>query len=267
LGIAAVGASVVLAIKDLTDEFNDRIWDPIEDLIIYIPVALGVLLYLSLSTRGDRVLGQPSQWGRLIGLVVIAAALAVAVNDASDASRNEFWAFLGSVAAPAGLGLLLIGASLEPAGPPAPATTRNALPLLNDPRMGTWTALGAVAVVIAGVAVGLKTLDEAPSDAFWLMLEIVAFHVGLGVAVFVSAGTRLGAYLDPAHPYLHWVAMASIGVAFVAGLKFAADADSDQFWVFLNDSIVLAAPGALALAMYEVYTRLTPLRIVGGSSG
>jgi hypothetical protein len=265
LGIAAGVAAAGLALEDATGEFADHLWDPLLDLVFYIPVALCLLLYLSGVTRGDRVLGQPSYWGRLVGVIGIAVSLAVAVNDASDASRNEFWVFLATLAPAAGICLLLISACLEPPGAPRPAAQPNSLALINDPRMANWVALGGFAVIVSAVMLSFKAMDES-EDGFWTLLQVLAIQLGLGLTIFIAAGVRLGPNLDPRHPYVRWAAIGCIAGAFVSGLKFTADADSEQFWLFWDYSVVPAAFGALALAMFEASQRAIPFRVIEGGA-
>lgn len=256
IGVAVVVASVAVALRDLTGDFSEPFWVALNDLFYYVPVVLGVVIYLSAVRQADRVLGSPANWARIVAAIAVVFGLIIAIKDFSDASSNEIWAFLGTFAETTGLGLFLLAASLEPASrrTQAQGSSLNVSELLNDARLPNWIAMGGVAVVVAGVLLGLKSLD-APSDGFWFLLQNVGFYLGLGCVVLIASGGELGAYLKGDHPYVRYALIAAIVAMFIAGLKFTADADSNQFWVFINDAIEYPAFPALGFAMFEASQR------------
>jgi hypothetical protein len=263
LGIAAVAATAALVLKDVVDEFDSRLWDPLEDIVYYIPVSLGLLLYLSARPREDRIFGRPTLWGRWVAVAVLAIALIVAIHDALEADSDAFWAFIGGLALPAGFALLLLGSSLEPAGRREhPAQLPGSLPPLDDPKLADWVAWGGVAVLAAGLLLGLKALSDG-DDAIWRFLRVIGYHTGIGLAVLMASGGRLGNIVPAAQPAVRVAALAAIGATVLAGLKFTIDADSAHFWVFVDDVIAFSALGVLAYAMYEAAGRIPALLSTG----
>lgn len=256
IGIAVVLASVAITLKDIADGVGESFWRPLNDLFFYIPVTLGVAIYLSAVPRTDRVLGSPWQWGRVLGAVALVAGLAIAIDDTSDAGGDELWVFLSSLAIMAGPALFLIAVSLEPAaGMTAAQGGRIKMAeLLNDARLPGWLAIGGAAIFVAGILLGLDSLD-APSDGFLFLLRDWSYYLGLGAIVFIASGASLRG-LRSDHPYLRYALIAGLAAMVLSGLKFAADASSDQIWVFLSASIEDSAFLALALAMYEAGARV-----------
>jgi hypothetical protein len=261
IGVGVVVASIALAFYDVSEGFGEAFWTPLNDLFYYIPVTLGAAVVLSATPRGDRVLGSPSQWGRILGAIALVVGLAIAFDDVSDAGGDEIWVFLSSFGVTTGLALFLLALSLEAAGDmtqPQGGQIRVA-ELLKDARLPNWIAIGAVGVVIAGVLLGIKSMD-APSDGLWLMLQQWGFFLGLGSMVLIASGGQVGGYLRGDHPYLRYALIGGLVVMFIAGVKFAADANSDQFWWFLSDAIEYPAFLMLAYVMFEAKQR--PLRVV-----
>jgi hypothetical protein len=261
IGIAVVVASIALAAYDVSEGFGETFWTPVNDIFYYIPVTLGVAVFLSATPRGDRVLGSPSQWGRILAAVALVVALAIAIDDVSDAGGDDIWVFLSSFGITAGLALFLLAVSLEPAADmtqPQGGQIKVA-ELLNDARLPNWIAIGGVAIVVAGVLLGFRSLD-AYSDGFWVLLQQWGFYLGLGSMVLIASGGQVGGYLRGDHPYLRYALIGGLVGMFIAGVKFAADADSDQFWAFLDEAI--AYPGFLALAFVMFEAKQHPLRVV-----
>jgi uncharacterized membrane protein HdeD (DUF308 family) len=255
LGAAVVVASTAIAIRDLTGDFSDPFWVALDDLFFYVPVVLGVVVYLSAVQRADRVLGGPMGWARIVAVVALVFGLIIATHDFSDASSDDVWVFLSSFAEATGYALFLLAASLEPrASMTRVASGSNITDWLNDARLPNWIAIGGVAVVVAGVLLGLKSLD-APSDGFWLLLQNVGFYLGLGCVVLIASGGEVGTYIRGNHPYVRYALIGALIAMFLAGIKFTADADTDQFWVFINDAIEYLAFPALGFAMFEASQR------------
>lgn len=261
IGAGVVVASIALTAYDVSEGFGETVWTPLNDLLYYIPVTLGVAVFLSATPRADRVLGSPSEWGRILAAVALVIGLAIAIDDVSDAGGDEIWVFLSSFGILAGLALFLLAVSLEPVGSMIqPQGGQLKLSeLLNDARLPNWIAIGALGVIVAGVLLGFKSLD-AYNDGFWVMLQQWGFYLGLGTMVLIASGGQVGSYLRGDHPSLRYALIGGLVAMFIAGVKFAADADSDQFWEFLDEAI--AYPGFLALAytMYEAAQK--PLRVV-----
>ncbi len=261
IGIAFAVASAALVVNDLGEDFAETFWRPANDLFFYVPITLAAAIYLSATPRADRVLGSPSYWGRILGVVALVIGLAIAIDDVSDIGSNEIWVFLSSFGIMAGLALFLLALSLEPT---ANMTQQQGgqikvAELLNDSRLPNWIAMGGVAIVGAGVLLGFKSLD-APSDGIWLLLRDWGYYLGLGAMVLIASGGVVAGYRLGQHPYLRYALIAGLVAMFLTGLNFAADADSDQIWVFLSDSIEDSAFLALAYAMFEAAQR--PLQVV-----
>jgi hypothetical protein len=260
IGVVLVVAALALAFKDARDGVS-TFWEPVNDLFYYIPLTLAALVYLSGQARVDRVLGSPSQWGRGLAVVALLVGLAIAINDVSNADSNQFWIFLSSIATTVGFALLLFGAALEPKGSmAAPSGSKTPLDMLNDPRLPNWIASGAVAIIVAGVLIGFKTMSEASSDGIFYFVQAVGFHIGLGCAVLIASRGQVGLYIRGDHIYVRYALIASMVAMFIAGLKFALDADSNQAWIFLNEAIALPSFAALGFAMFEAAQQ--PLRVV-----
>ena len=260
IGVALVVAAIALAVKDAQGD-TSTFWEPVNDLFYYIPITLAALVYLSSRTRVDRVLGSPSLWGRALGAVALLVGIAIAIDDVSNADSNEFWVFLSSIATTAGFALLLLGAALEPEGSmAAPGSAKSPLDMLNDARLPNWIASGAVAIVVAGVMIGFKTMGDASSDGIFYFFQAVGFHIGLGCAVLIASRGQVGLYIRGDHVYVGYALVASMVAMFLTGVKFALDADSNQAWIFLNEAIVLPSFAALGFAMFEAAKR--PLRVV-----
>jgi hypothetical protein len=290
LGVASVIASIALAVKDLTDEGGDQFWEALNDLTFYAPVALGVLIYFCRPLARDRVLGRPARWGRLIGLAVVVVSLAVALNDASDAT-SAVWVFLYSATGSVSLGLLLMAATLEPAGAPraAPLTLASLLRLadarlprwlagaatlepvgapraapvtlasllrLDDARLPQWLAGAALGLFVSAMALGIRAADVSAEDQVWRLLATAAPFGGGALCLLIASGGRVGVYGHGAHPAVRWLAIAAMAAALASGIKLTSDAASDELWVFLNTAISPAALGALAFAMYEARLKL-----------
>jgi hypothetical protein len=260
LGVLVIVASVALAIRDATDEFADTFWAPVNDLFYYIPITIGVAVFLSGRQRADRLLGSPVPWGRILAAVALVVGLIIAINDVSNADSDEFWVFLDSFAVTAGLALFLLALTLEPAQnmtQPQGGQIKVA-ELLNDARLPNWIALGALAVFIAGILLGVKALD-APSDGLWLFIQRAGFLIGLAVMVLIASRGQIGVFRAD-HPYMRYFLGGVLVAMFIAGVKFTFDYDSDTFWWFLDEAIELPAYAALAYAMFEASQR--PLRVV-----
>ena len=112
--------------------------------------------------------------------------------------------FLSSFGFTAGLALFLFAVSLEPSS----NMTRsqggqfNLNELLNDARLSDWIAIGGVGVIVAGLILGIDSLD-APSNGFWFLLQDWGVYLGLGSMVLIAsrgqiAGYRLGGAPLPA---------------------------------------------------------------------
>lgn len=262
IGVAVVVASVAIMMKDIADDIGETPWTPLSDLFSYTPITLGAAVFLSAMPRGDRVLGMPAEWARFLAVVAFVVGLALAIDDFTDASFNEFWVFLDTFAYLAGLALFLLAISMEPAGNlrRAQSGQLNIRDLLNDSRLPEWIAFGGVLVIIAGIMMGFKQLD-APSDGIWYALQYWGYYIGLGMVVLLASGARLPGF-DLGDPRLRYVLLGALGLMFIAGLKFAADWDSfsDKVWEFF--ALAIDYPGILALAyvMYEAAQR--PLRVV-----
>ena len=67
-----------------------------------------------METRKGAVLVDLGVWaGRILGLLIVAIALAVGVKVGMDASKDEFWNFLATIVTPMGIGfLILVGAEI-----------------------------------------------------------------------------------------------------------------------------------------------------------
>ncbi len=251
IGIGIVVASVALAVKDATGD--DSFWEPVNDLFFWIPITLGLLVYLSSSVRGDRALGSPSQWGRAFAAGALAVGLLISINDFSEASRNEIWVFLSGFATTTAFALLLLGASLEPVAAMValPKGSLNPNEVLNDPRLPNVIAIGGLLIVAAGVLLGIKAMDNASSDGIFHFISETGFYIGLGLSVLIVSRGQIGSYFGGDHPYIRYLLIGTLVAMFIAGLKFAADADSDQIWVFIDEAIAVPAFAALAFALYE----------------
>jgi hypothetical protein len=251
IGLAIIVASVALSIYD-AGEFDDEFWTVLNDLFYYIPITLAVAVYLSATEQNDRVLGMPSLYGRVLAVLALVIGLAIAINDVSNADSDEFWVFLSSFGITGGLALFLLAVSLEPRERMITYQGGQIRPveLLNDTRLPKWLAIGGVTVVAAGILLGFKALD-AFDDGFWVLLQDWGVYLGLGSMILIASGGRVGAYVRGDHPYLRYAIIAGLVAMFIAGLKFAADADSDQFWEFLYEAIAYPGFLALAYAMFE----------------
>ncbi len=259
IGVAVVIASIAIAAKDISDDVGETFWTPLNDFFYYVPITLGAAVFLSAAPRADRVLGNAASWGRVLGAVALVIGLAIAIDDVSNASSDEVWVFLDSFALMGGMALFLLAVSLEPAGSMTQPEggQLNVAELLNDARLPNWIAIGGVAVIVAGVLLGFNVLSK--TDGFWWMLQYWGFYLGLGVMVLIASGGRVAGY-GAEHPYLRYALAGGLVAMFIAGVKFAADANSDQVWQFVEEAI--AYPGFLALAyvMFEASQR--PLRVV-----
>ena len=62
--------------------------------------------------NGNYIILEGAAWlGRLLGLIIVAIALAISSKAAADAPANQVWAFLEAVVTPMGIGfLILVGA-------------------------------------------------------------------------------------------------------------------------------------------------------------
>jgi len=251
IGGGIVVASAALSIYD-AGEFGDEFWTILNDLFYYIPITLGVAVYLSGPAQDDRVLGRPSQYARVLAVLALVIGLAIAINDVSNARSNELWVFLGSFGITGGLALFLLAVSLEPGERMITYQGGQLKPLelLNDARLPKWLPMGSVAVVAAGILLGFKALD-AFDDGIWVLVQDWGLYLGLGSMILIASGGSLGAYVRGDHPYLRYALIAGLVVMFIAGIKFAADAESDQFWEFLYESIAYPGFLALAYAMFE----------------
>ena len=261
IGVAFAVASTALVINDLGEDFAETFWRPANDLFFYVPITLAAAIYLSASPRADRVLGSPSLWGRILGAIALVIGLAIAIDDVSDAGNDEIWVFLSSFGILAGLALFLMALSLEQT---ANMTRQEGgqikvAELLNDSRLPNWIAIGGVGIVGAGVLLGFKSLD-APSDGILFLLRDWGFYLGLGAMVLIASGGAVAGHRLGEHPYLRYALIAGLVAMFLTGLKFALDANSEQIWVFISDSIEDSAFLALAYVMFEAAQR--PLRVV-----
>ena len=160
-----------------------------------------------------------------------------------------------------GLALFLLAVSLEPVGnmtQPQGGQIKLA-DLLNDARLPNWIAIGGAAIIVAGILLGIKSAD-APSDGIWRLLQEWGFHLGLGSMVLIASGGQVGTFLRGDHPYLRYALIAGLVAMFVAGVKFATDASSENVWWFLEEAIEYPGFLMLAYVMYEAKQR--PLRVV-----
>lgn len=259
IGVFVVAAAIAITFKDISDDIGETIWTPLNDLFYYVPITLGAAVFLSATPRGDRVLGSPAYWGRILGVVALVIGFAIGIDDFSDARSDEVWVFLDSFGTTGALALFLLALSLEPASnlKQPQGGQVNVAELLNDVRLPNWIAIGGVVVVVVGILLGFKALDR--TDGFWWLLQYWGFYIGLGVMVLIASGGQVGGYKGT-HPDLRYVLIGGLVAMFIAGVKFAADADSDQVWAFVDEA--LAYPGFLALAyvMFEASQR--PLRVV-----
>ncbi len=126
--------------------------------------------------------------------------------------------------------------------------------LLNDARLSDWIAIGGVGVIVAGLILGIDSLD-APSNGFWFLLQDWGFYLGLGSMVLIASRGQIAGYRLGEHPYLRYALIAGLVAMFIAGVKFATDANSDQVWVFINEAIAFPAFTALAYVMFEASQR------------
>jgi hypothetical protein len=262
IGVAVVVASVAIMLKDVSDDIGEMPWTPLSDLFSYVPITLGAAVFLSAMPRGDRVLGMPAEWARILAVVAFVIGIALAIDDYTDASFNKFWVFLDTFAYLSGLALFLLAISMEPAGNlrQSQGGGFNVSEMLNDSRLPEWIAFGGVLVIIAGIMMGFKQLD-APSDGIWNALQYWGYYLGLGMVVLLASGARLPGF-DLSDPRLRYVLVGALVLMFIAGVKFAADWDSfsDKVWEFFAQAIDYPGILALAYVMYEAAQR--PLRVV-----
>jgi hypothetical protein len=240
---ALVVAIIALCIKSMTKDNASVVFDPLRHLVSYTPIALPILLYLSMTPQPDRALGRPNLNAVYAAAAILAIAVIVALKNFDDAVSDEIWALLAGLGLPIGYGLALLGFTL---GGPMPNGVK-----FSEAQVRDWIFFGGIAMWVLGVLLAIHLMDYAYSAGFWYFIQTLGIFGGIGAIVIMASRTQHQMY-STFRPYMRVIAAASIVLAFVGGLFIALDASSDSFWIFWTDAVETISLGAIALGVYEV---------------
>ena len=228
---------------------SDQFW--LFLLGVTTPAAIGFLVLVTTEAMlGNTPHSKAVVLGRVAGTAVVIAAVAVGIEDARDAIKDEFWEILLVVTPPTGIGFLVL------------VTTEA---MLGNAPHSKAVVLGRVAgtAVVIKVAVDVGGdrfwVFDAGGDGFWAFLLTVTTPIGIGFLVLVVTEAMLGDTPHSKAVVLGRMAGAAVVIAALAvGIKVVRDAGGDGFWWFLISVTNRMGIGFLVLVATEAVKRPKP---------